>query len=76
MIRELIKENQMEDVIEVFSWNDFNVEVDIIIAEPMGYCLHFDGILDRIVEARDLFLSNKGIILPNTLSFKCAVVHD
>lgn len=42
----------------------------------MGYCMHFDGMIDRIIEARDLFLTKKGIILPNILSFKCAVVHD
>lgn len=57
-------------------WKNFNAEIDIIIGEPMGYCLHFDGLLDRIIEARDLYLSEGGIIFPNQLSFKCAVVHD
>lgn len=42
----------------------------------MGYCMHFDSILDRIIEARDLFLTKKGLLFPNTLTFKCAVVHD
>jgi len=42
----------------------------------MGYCLHFDGLLDRIVEARDLHLTKGGLIFPNTLSFKCALLHD
>lgn len=49
MMKELVKENNMEDTINVLSWKDFNAEVDVIIAEPMGYCLHFDGMLDRII---------------------------
>lgn len=76
MIRQIVKENDKEEVIEVLSWKDFNVTVDIIIGEPMGYCLHFDGMLDRIIEARDLFLAKKGLIFPDSLNFKCAVVHD
>lgn len=42
----------------------------------MGYCLHFDGLLDRFIEARDLYLTKQGLIFPSTLSFKCALVHD
>jgi type I protein arginine methyltransferase len=42
----------------------------------MGYCLHFDGLLERIIEARDLYLSKNGIMFPNHLSFKCAAIHD
>ena len=42
----------------------------------MGYCMHFDGMLDRMIEARDLFLAKRGMIFPNKLSFKCAIVHD
>jgi protein arginine N-methyltransferase 1 len=58
------------------AWKDFNAEVDIIIGEPMGYCMHFDGMLDRIIEARDLYLNKKGLIFPNFISFKCAIIHD
>ena len=31
------------------SFKDFNAEVDIIIGEPMGFCMHYDGMLDRII---------------------------
>lgn len=59
------------------SWNEFNAEVDIIIGEPMGYCMHFDGMLDRIIEARDRFLNKKkGLLFPNILTYKCAIIHD
>jgi hypothetical protein len=42
----------------------------------MGYCLHFDGLLEMVIEARDRFLIKNGKIFPNTLSFKCAAIHD
>lgn len=42
----------------------------------MGYCLHFDGLIDRVIEARDLFLVKNGKIFPNILSYKCGVLHD
>ena len=42
----------------------------------MGYCLHFDGLIDKIIQARDKFLTPKGVILPNTLSYKCALLYD
>ena len=71
-----MKENGHEELITVLAWKDFNYEVDVIIGEPMGYCLHFDSMLDRIIEARDMYLTKKGIILPNSLSFKCAIAHD
>ena len=57
-------------------WTSFNAEVDVIICEPMGYCLHFDGLIDRLVEARELFLVKNGLILPSILAFKCALIHD
>ena len=57
-------------------FHEFNSEVDIIVAEPMGYCMHFDGMLDRIIEARDLYLVKNGLIFPNLISFKCCLIHD
>lgn len=76
MMREILKENDFDPYIKVMSWNQFNHEVDIIIAEPMGYCMHFDGLLDRMIEARDRFLVKNGKMFPNSLSYKCAMLHD
>ena len=43
----------------------------------MGFCMHYDGLLDRMIEARDLFLDkDNGIILPDRLKLKCALIHD
>ena len=76
MMRELVRENNRQSTISVMTWNEFNAEVDVIIGEPMGYCLHFDGMLDRIIQARDQFLTKRGLLFPNVLSYKCAVIHD
>jgi hypothetical protein len=32
MMREVLKENRLQDVIEVLLWKDFNASVDLIIA--------------------------------------------
>lgn len=39
----------MDKVIEVMCWKDFNAEVDVIVGEPMGFCMHYDGLLDRMI---------------------------
>lgn len=39
------------------SYKDFNARVDVIIGEPMGYNLIYDGMMDRMIEARDLYLN-------------------
>jgi hypothetical protein len=51
--------------------------VDVIVGEPMGFCMHYDGLLDRMIEARDLYLDKKtGVILPDKLKLKCALIND
>lgn len=76
MMEKIVKENGLENVIEVLSFRYFNAEVDIIIGEPMGYNLFYDSMLDRVIEARDLYLKKKGLIFPNILKFKCCFVRD
>lgn len=51
-MNKIVKENHYENCITVLPWKMFNTQIDIIIAEPMGYCLHFDGLLDRMIEAK------------------------
>ncbi len=42
----------------------------------MGYCMYYDGLLDRIIEARDLYLTKNGLIFPDIISFKCCLIND
>lgn len=58
------------------SYKDFNARVDVIIGEPMGYNLIYDGMMDRMIEARDLYLNEQGIIMPNIIKYKCAFIRD
>lgn len=71
-----MRENGLEGQIEVMLWESFNKKVDVIIGEPMGYTFYFDGLLDKMLIARDQFLSKNGLILPATLAFKGALIND
>ena len=42
----------------------------------MGYNFIYDGMLDRMIEARDLYLKRGGIIMPDKLKYKCAFIRD
>ena len=43
----------------------------------MGYNLFYDSMLDRMIEARDLYLvKDKGLIFPNILKFKSCFIRD
>lgn len=40
-------------------------KVDVIISEWMGYFLLFEGMLDSVIFARDNYLAENGLLLPN-----------
>jgi hypothetical protein len=44
----------------------------------MGFNFIYDGLLDRMIEARDLYMKDpqKGLILPNKIRYKCAFIRD
>jgi hypothetical protein len=43
----------------------------------MGWNLIYDGMIDRMIEARDLFLNQStGLIFPDRLRYKCALIWD
>jgi len=44
-------------------------EVDIIVSEWMGYCFFYEAIIDSVIFARDNFLKNAGIMIPNIAEF-------
>lgn len=70
--REVIKENQFENVIEVFECKieEFQLpagieKVDIIISEWIGFYLLHEGMLDSVIFARDNFLKSGGLLFPD-----------
>uniref|UniRef100_A0A7G3API5 type I protein arginine methyltransferase n=1 Tax=Lutzomyia longipalpis TaxID=7200 RepID=A0A7G3API5_LUTLO len=40
-------------------------KVDVIVSEWMGYFLLFEGMLDSVIYARDHYLAQGGVLLPN-----------
>jgi protein arginine N-methyltransferase 3 len=81
----IIAENRYQDIIEVIQGRieDFNTQrligkekVDIIISEWMGYGLLFEGMLDSVLRARDMYLKPEGILVPSHCNIRLAPVAD
>ena len=49
-------------------------EVDIIISEWMGYCLFYETMLPTVINARDRWLAEGGIIMPDAASLYFSAV--
>lgn len=78
MMEEIVKENGFQDIIQVLFFREFSEPIEVIIGEPMGYNIIYDGLLDRMIEARDLYMKdpNKGLIFPSKIRYKCAFIRD
>jgi type I protein arginine methyltransferase len=50
--------------------------VDIIISEWMGYGLLFEGMLDSVIKARDLYLKPGGRVFPNYCTLRIAPIAN
>jgi protein arginine N-methyltransferase 3 len=83
--KEIIAKNGFEDRIEVIQGRieDFNTQrligkekVDIIISEWMGYGLLFEGMLDSVLRARDMYLKPDGILVPSHCNIRLAPIAD
>ncbi|XP_077992867.1 protein arginine N-methyltransferase 6-like [Glandiceps talaboti] len=66
---EVIRHNKLEDKIELIRGRieevDLPEKVDVIVSEWMGYFLVFESMLNCVIFARDKWLKDGGIILPN-----------
>jgi protein arginine N-methyltransferase 3 len=80
-----IARNGYEGVVEVIQGKieDFHTQrligsnkVDIIISEWMGYGLLFEGMLDSVLRARDLYLKKDGLMVPSHCTLRVAPVSD
>ncbi|XP_017046787.1 protein arginine N-methyltransferase 1 [Drosophila ficusphila] len=70
--KEIVRDNQMEDVVKVVKGLVEQVElpdeihqVDIIVSEWMGNALYMEAMLNSVIFARDKWLRRGGLILPN-----------
>ncbi|CAH4030525.1 unnamed protein product [Pieris brassicae] len=70
LAREIVKENNFEEIIEVIHCKvedvvlPDNIKVDAIVSEWMGFYLLHEGMLDSVVVARDKFLKEDGEMFP------------
>jgi len=65
-----VKDNQLDHIITLIRGKVEEVDlpvdkVDIIISEWMGYCLLYEAMLATVIFARDKWLKNDGIMMPD-----------
>ncbi|PSS31719.1 Protein arginine N-methyltransferase [Actinidia chinensis var. chinensis] len=67
--RELVKANNLQDVVEVIEGSIEDVtlpeKVDVIISEWMGYFLLRESMFDSVICARDRWLKPTGVMYPS-----------
>ncbi|KAH7135785.1 S-adenosyl-L-methionine-dependent methyltransferase [Dendryphion nanum] len=83
--REIVKQNGYEGVVEVIQGRveDFHMQhkigkgnIDIIVSEWMGYGLLFEGMLDSVLKARDIYLKPDGLMVPSHCTLRVAPISD
>lgn len=81
MAKEIVEANNLSDVVTVLKGKIEEIElpvahVDIIISEWMGYFLLFENMLDTVLYARDKWLVDDGIVLPDRASLHLTAIED
>ncbi|XP_066399300.1 probable protein arginine N-methyltransferase 1 [Miscanthus floridulus] len=81
MAKEIVKSNGYSDVITVIKGKVEEIElpvpkVDVIISEWMGYFLLFENMLNTVLYARDKWLVDGGVVLPDKTSLRLTAIED
>ncbi|EXB38812.1 Protein arginine N-methyltransferase 1.1 [Morus notabilis] len=81
MAKQIVEANGFSDVITVLKGKMEELElpvpkVDIIVSEWMGYFLLFENMLNTVLYARDKWLANDGIVLPDKASLYLTAIED
>ena len=76
-----MKDNKLEDKITIIKGIMEDIvlpveKVDIIISEWMGYFLLFESMLDTVIKARDKYLVEGGLILPDFVTLNMVAIED
>jgi len=77
----VVKENGLEDRITIIKGKMEEIKlpvekVDIIISEWMGYFLLYEAMLNTVLYARDKYLANDGLILPDRVTLNMVAIED
>ncbi|XP_010548677.1 PREDICTED: protein arginine N-methyltransferase 1.1-like [Tarenaya hassleriana] len=81
MAKEIVETNGFSDVITVLKGKVEEIElptpkVDVIISEWMGYFLVFENMLETVLYARNKWLVDGGIVLPDKASLYITAIED
>ncbi|KAK1397091.1 putative protein arginine N-methyltransferase 1 [Heracleum sosnowskyi] len=81
MAQEIVKANGFSNVITVLKGKIEEIElpvpqVDIIISEWMGYFLLYENMLNTVLYARDKWLVNNGLVLPDKAALYLTAIED
>ncbi|CAN6456955.1 unnamed protein product [Victoria cruziana] len=81
MAKEIVQANGYADVITVLKGKVEEItlpvqHVDVIISEWMGYFLVFENMLNTVLYARDKWLIDGGIMLPDKASLYLTAIED
>ncbi|KAG1346685.1 Protein arginine N-methyltransferase 1.1 [Cocos nucifera] len=81
MAKEIVQANGFSNVVTVLKGKVEEIElpvthVDVIISEWMGYFLLFENMLNTVLYARDKWLINDGIVLPDKASLYLTAIED
>lgn len=79
--KEIIKANKFDNVITVIQGKMEEItlpveKVDIIVSEWMGYFLFYESMLDSVIYARDKYLVEGGIMLPDRAELRMVAIED
>ncbi|KAL6655709.1 hypothetical protein ACP70R_006535 [Stipagrostis hirtigluma subsp. patula] len=81
MAKEIVNKNGYANVITVIKGKVEEIElpvpkVDVIISEWMGYFLLFENMLNTVLYARDKWLADDGVVLPDKASLHLTAIED
>ncbi|KAF8053729.1 hypothetical protein N665_1379s0010 [Sinapis alba] len=79
--KEIVKSNGFSDVITVLKGKIEEIElpvpkVDVIVSEWMGYFLVYENMLDTVLYARNKWLVDGGVVLPDKASLYLTAIED
>lgn len=83
--KQIVAQNGYQEKVEVIRGKveDFHTQrligqekVDVIISEWMGYGLLFEGMLDSVLRARDLYLKEDGFMVPSHCTLRMVPISD
>lgn len=79
--KQIVKDNGFEDVVTIIQGKVEEVtlpvdKVDVIVSEWMGYFLFYESMLDTVIYARDKWLAEGGVILPDYITLNIVGIED